>query len=226
VVKITSIEARDLPEAWFLCVRNVMLHGREYVISKGSFERRRRKEFDFVVVHIKNPGHRPLTPDVPEGVPCPTTEEYLQEYVLYLMTDTPQPGEDYTYGQDLAPQMDEVIRLYKKWGHDTNRLCMSVGSKESLFHYRREEETGQAASSQCLRLVDTRVSDGALHFIVYFRSWDLWGGFPSNLGGLQLMKEYMADQIGVKDGEIIAVSKGLHLYDYSWDLAKAVLRWD
>jgi thymidylate synthase len=30
----------------------------------------------------------------------------------------------------------------------------------------------------------------------------------------------MADEIGVGDGEIIAVSKGLHLYDYVWDLAK------
>lgn len=73
--------------------------------------------------------------------------------------------------------------------------------------------------------MDTRISDGALHFIVYFRSWDLWGGFPSNLGGLQLMKEYMASEIGVKDGEIVAASKGLHLYDYTWDLAKQVLRW-
>ena len=28
------------------------------------------------------------------------------------------------------------------------------------------------------------------------------------------------EEIGVGNGEIIAVSKGLHLYDYSWDLAK------
>ena len=71
-----------------------------------------------------------------------------------------------------------------------------------------------------LRLIDTRVRYGKLHFILYFRSWDLWGGFPSNLGGLQLVKQYMAEEIGVSDGEIIAVSKGLHLYDYSWELAK------
>jgi thymidylate synthase len=30
----------------------------------------------------------------------------------------------------------------------------------------------------------------------------------------------MAEEIGVDDGEIVAVSKGLHLYDYAWDLAK------
>lgn len=72
----------------------------------------------------------------------------------------------------------------------------------------------------CLRLIDTRVRYGKLHFILYFRSWDLWGGFPSNLGGLELVKQYMAQEIGVEDGEIIAASKGLHLYEYSWDLAK------
>jgi thymidylate synthase len=31
----------------------------------------------------------------------------------------------------------------------------------------------------------------------------------------------MAKEIGVEDGEIIASSKGLHIYDYCWDLAKA-----
>ena len=30
----------------------------------------------------------------------------------------------------------------------------------------------------------------------------------------------MALEIGVDDGEIVAASKGLHLYDYIWELAK------
>jgi thymidylate synthase len=30
----------------------------------------------------------------------------------------------------------------------------------------------------------------------------------------------MAREIGVDDGEIIASSKGLHIYDYCWELAK------
>jgi len=57
------------------------------------------------------------------------------------------------------------------------------------------------------------------HFIIYFRSWDLWGGFPANLSGMQLLKEYMAQEIGVDDGEMICSSKGLHLYKYVWKLA-------
>ena len=73
----------------------------------------------------------------------------------------------------------------------------------------------------CLRSIDTRVQDGKLHFTsVLFRSWDLWSGLPANLAGIQTLKEYMAGEIGVEDGEMIVESKGLHLYGYAEDLAK------
>ena len=107
-------------------------------------------------------------------------------------------------------QVEEVIKIYKTKGSGTNQAVMEIGMPSDI----------QLNDPPCLRLIDTRVRYGKLHFILYFRSWDLWGGFPSNLGGLQLVKQYMAEEIGVEDGEIIAVSKGLHLYDYAWDLAK------
>lgn len=131
----------------------------------------------------------------------------------YLMTAAKQEHEEYTYGEDLAEQIDEVIRRYKQ-GFDTNQLCMTIGSRNSIY----------LKDPPCLRVVDTRVQDGRLSFILYFRSWDLWGGFPTNLGGLQLLKEHMAKEIGVNDGNLIAFSKGLHLYEHCWDLAKMVLR--
>jgi thymidylate synthase len=78
----------------------------------------------------------------------------------------------------------------------------------------------------CLRLIDTRIIDGRLHFVLYFRSWDLWAGLPSNLAAIQLLKEYMCQEIGVEDGSIVAVSKGLHLYEYTYGLALKRLRRD
>jgi thymidylate synthase len=72
----------------------------------------------------------------------------------------------------------------------------------------------------CLRVVDFRLDqDNTLHMFVYFRSWDLWGGFPANLAGLQLLKELVCISIGAEDGKIIASSKGLHLYDHSIKVA-------
>ncbi|MBA7714531.1 hypothetical protein ES703_123557 [subsurface metagenome] len=34
----------------------------------------------------------------------------------------------------------------------------------------------------------------------------------------------MSSEIGVGDGEIIAMSKGMHLYEYSWELARTTAR--
>jgi thymidylate synthase len=127
-----------------------------------------------------------------------------------LITSFKADTEQYTYGEDLEYQLPELIRMYKEDGHNTNQGFMAVGSKESIM----------LSDPPCLRGIDTRVENGQLHFILYFRSWDLWAGLPSNLAAIQLMKEYVASEIGVEDGELIALSKGLHLYDYTWDLAK------
>jgi thymidylate synthase len=37
---------------------------------------------------------------------------------------------------------------------------------------------------------------------------------------IQNLKEYMAGELGVQDGELVVESKGLHLYGYAEDLAK------
>jgi thymidylate synthase len=101
--------------------------------------------------------------------------------------------------------------MYKK-GFNTNQATMTVGNRDSIY----------LSDPPCLRIIDTRVRYGKLHFVVYFRSWDMYAGFPNNLAGIQLMKEFMAGEIGVEDGEIIAVSKGLHLYEHNWEVARLV----
>jgi thymidylate synthase len=211
---ITFIEARDLSEAWFQCVCKALTNGYEYKIERGSYAGQQRKELDFVVVQIRYPGTRPLIPDVPQGVPPPSTMDYVEEYLPYLMTAHRKEGEQYTYGQYLEKQVAEVIKMYQEDGYNTNQAFMAVGDAQSIF----------LSDPPCLRAIDTRIRHNKLNFVVYFRSWDLWAGFPSNLAAIQLLKEYMASEVGVEDGEIIAMSKGLHLYEYSWELAKIAVR--
>jgi thymidylate synthase len=228
------IDAFDLDDAWFQCLSEILEKGHVYTIDRGSYEGQKRLEFDFVVVRVRKPAHQ-IIPIIPEGmsIPAPTDMDYIQGYLNYLITGVKTETEDYTYGERLVGpevktkqdtqgkgmtkelplrinQIEEVIRIYKEKGFGTNQAVMEIGMPSDI----------KLADPPCLRLIDTRVRYGKLHFILYFRSWDLWGGFPSNLGGLQLVKQYMAEEIGVGDGEIVAVSKGLHLYDYSWDLAK------
>lgn len=224
-MRLVTIEARDLPDAWFQCVYELQETGREYVIDHGSCVGQKRLEFDYVTVQVKYPGVRPMIPDIPAslGIPNPVEEGYVETYLPYLMTPNKQPNEDYTYGErlsgwryeneggsEIVNQIEAVINMYKTKGYGTNQAAMSISVPSDIL----------LNDPPCLRHIDTRISDDRLHFMVYFRSWDLWNGFPANLGGLQLLKEYMSDEIGVGDGEIIAASKGLHLYDYVWELAQ------
>jgi len=211
---ITFLKVRDLNEAWWTCIRKVLTEGYEYTIDAGSYQGQKRREFDLVCVQITNPNVRPLIPLTPEGIPAPTTIEYVEkDYLPYLMTASRKTGELYTYGDDIEPQYEQICKMYKEEGFENNRCTMSIGNKDSC----------KLEHSQCLRLIDTRIRYGKLHYVVYFRSWDLYGGFPVNLAGIQLMKEAMANELGVQDGELIAFSKGLHLYDHHWDLGKTVV---
>ena len=211
-MKLEFVNARDLPDAWFQCIYSVIQNGHKYVVERGSFAGQERLELDYITIHIKYPGVRPLIPDIPPhlGIPNPVAEGYIEEYLPYLMTSTKKPGEDYTYGERLEYQIQRVIDMYKRDGYRTNQAAMSISMPTDI----------DLIDPPCLRHIDCRIKDGKLHFIIYFRSWDLFNGMPANLGGIQLMKEYMCSEIGVGDGEIIASSKGLHLYDYAWELAK------
>ncbi|MFC2035103.1 thymidylate synthase [Chloroflexota bacterium] len=213
-MNISVINARDLSEAWFLCLIRTLTEGREYKIGRGSYAGQYRKELDFVVVQVRHPGTRSLIPNVPQGVPPPTSMEYIESYLPYLMTAHKADGEQYTYGQYLEGQITEVIKMYREDSYYTNQAFMAVGDSQSIL----------LSDPPCLRGIDTRICDNRLNFIVYFRSWDLWAGFPSNLAAIQLLKEYMSSEIGVGDGEIIAMSKGMHLYEYAWDLARATAK--
>ena len=140
-------------------------------------------------------------------------EEQIKE--LYPHTiDVKKEGKEIILSKEIPFKVNpfqQVIKDYKEKGFGTNQETMEIGMPPDII----------LKDPPCLRLIDTRIRYGKLHFIIYFRSWDLWGGFPSNLAGLQLVKKYMADEIGVEDGEIIASSKGLHLYKYVWELAEA-----
>ena len=233
-LKPVYIEAFDLDDAWFQCLSTILEKGHVYKIERGSYKDQKRLEFDFVTIRVKKPDSQ-IIPIIPEGmsIPPPTSMEYIQNYLSYLVTGTKTETEDYTYGERLVDprvkvkekqdnkemikeipldvnQIEEVIKIYKTEGYGTNQATMEIGMPSDI----------KLVDPPCLRLIDTRIRYGKLHFILYFRSWDLWGGMPSNLGGLELVKQYMASEIGVENGEIIATSKGLHLYDHCWELAK------
>lgn len=259
MLNIQNIKATTLSDAWFQTLFKILDEGTVFKIDRGSYAGQKRLEFDWVTVQIQHPGVTPLLPQIEahHNIPNPVADNYLDDYLPYLMTGELKPGESYTYGQRLVAypihnsmpdpdsrlwkeendiyfqEIDELIEnkivyhkdgdwflnqielliwTYKNKGYRNNQMVLQVAHPSDML----------LQDPPCLRHIDTRIQDGKLNFLVYFRSWDLWGGFPANLAGIQLLKEYISSEIGVDDGEIIATSKGLHLYDYSFDLARCL----
>ncbi len=215
---IVTITARDLPEAWFLAIRKCLEPDvYEYTIEKGSFEGHKRKEFDLFVARIENPGSKPIVPDVPDGVPPPASLSQVEEYYKnYLLCEDKKVNEIYTYGEDIGYQLQGVLDNYSK-GFETNTACITVGSKESIYY----------EHSQCLRLIDTRIRYGKLHFVVYFRSWDLFcvsedTEILTKNGWKNIETIDESDYIGSVDfntGNMVYIPNvGIHRYKYNDDM--------
>lgn len=107
-------------------------------------------------------------------------------------------------------QIELVIWIYKNKGFKNNQMVLQVAHPNDML----------LKDPPCLRQIGIKIESNKLHFIADFRSWDLWSGSPANLAGIQLVKEYMVGEMGIEDGEIIASSKGMHLYSYVKNLAE------
>jgi thymidylate synthase len=207
------ISERTIEQAWRMSLWYCARYGYSYKVEKGSYEGQIRKQLNHLTVVIEEPYIRPLAVSLPEnsGIPAPTSEEKIQAYFFeYLATDTKGEKEDYTYGQYIAPQLPEVINLLNRSGGATNQACIGIGDQESV----------KLADPPCLRVVDFKVVEGKLNLSLFFRSWDIFVGFPENLGGLQLLKEYILSHLEfpVEDGPIIAYSSGAHIYEQYFPL--------
>jgi len=208
------IDAVNIPDAWFQCLYALSDYGFKYPVEQGSFVGETRVEFDWISVQITHPYSEPydnMLPVIPAGlgIPNPVAPGYIDMYLPYLMTEEKQETEDYTYGSRLWPQIEPLISRLKQTP-GTNQSILQVGQPNDFL----------LSDPPCLRHIDMRVRDNNLIFYPYFRSWDLWAGFPANLAAIAVLQKYIADALGVDVGPMLASSKGLHVYGYAEELMK------
>ena len=124
----------------------------------------------------------------------------------------------------------------------TNQAVIEVGTPEDLdVCYGKDGKLDPA----CLRVIDFKVISRkvvckdkdivceeptckgsfecishALSVSVYFRSWDLWSGLPTNLGGIELLKQYVCSMTGLKNGPMYAYTSGGHIYGFQEEVAR------
>jgi len=199
-------------------------------IQKGSFEKEQyRLQIPSLVLFIEEPW-RDMVPEISPhyGIPAPVTTEYIENYfVEYLMNPELSENETYRYSSRIChrlkagdTQIERVIKILKETPF-TNQAVIEIGSPDDFDvcvdkHGRYDPP--------CLRLLDFKVipfdNEKVLTLTAYFRSWDLWAGLPANLGGLELLKQYVAMEANLKNGPLYAYSAGAHIYGYQVELVK------
>lgn len=139
------------------------------------------------------------------------SRDFMKDYLVRVVTDVPN-------------QVEWVIKHYKDKGFGNNHCYIQVGYPESNFAYDIPfKNEAERQTSPCLRGIDTHIKNNKLHLAVVFRSWDLWGGWPVNMGGVTLLGVYMANELGIKMGPLSFSSLKLHCYDFQLEAVRARL---
>lgn len=233
------INGTTLGDTWFQLLLSLWDNGRVTGVDEGSGKGGKRLEFDFATGFIAYPHERPLEPIMPEGIPCPTDDQSIIKYFAnYLMDPDLNDNEEYRYATWINGKMkyfdttitmiDWVIKHFTERGYGNNHCYINVGDPNSNFRYDipYENET-ERKTSPCLRGLDFKIKDNVLLLGIYYRSWDLYAGFPQNMGGFTMLSEYVASFLdNVKSGPLMFSSMGLHCYDYQIEVVRNALRKD
>ncbi len=208
------VEGRRIEDVWRDLLWLTVMKGYDFVVKGGSYVGQIRKQLDLVSFRITNPGERPLAPIMTGGRKAPTSDEAIDMYFAnYLIDTTLAENEQYKYSTYISPQVDRIVELILKSIGGTNQACISVGDVGSV----------NLPDPPCLRVMSFKVVKGKLNCSVFFRSWDLVTGLPQNIGGFQLMKEFVLsklkeNELNLQDGEMIGYSDGLHIYEQYFEL--------
>lgn len=225
-----AIYASTISDAWFQLIYSILDKGYIQNIQHGSFEKEQyRVQYPGIAVFIEKPWYD-IVPQIPPhlNIPAPTSMEYIEDYFAnYLMNPELSENETYRYASRIhypmpkgGTQLDRVIKLLKETPL-TNQAVIEVATPEDLdVCYGKDGKL----DPPCLRVLDFKAIPSGEELLLtvtaYFRSWDLWAGFPTNLGGIELLKQYICQETGLRNGPMYAYSAGAHIYGYQEKLVK------
>ena len=211
---ITNIEATTIESAWFQALRATTdaNYAFRYRIQRGSFDgdgnytdALTRHQLYGLSICITHPATRPLAPLPPLGLPPTTSDENIEKYFATKLFNADVPrNTDYTYGEFIVPRLLDIADMLTETPH-TNHAVIQIGEPFRTYD-----------NPPCLRLIQWIYDGERIHLHTFWRSWDLYAGLPENLGGMQILNEYMSQATGIDTGTLNAYSSGAHAY---WEIA-------
>lgn len=233
-------------QTWIKLLRDITHFGRiSPMIHQYGGERISELINLTAVIYNENP----QIPEIPQWLPF--SKDDAKKYVKSFLNSS-RGDEDYTYGERLKAYplegyMPEFLNHADDKGEFRKVLKMALSSNklnqqrllvEKLKSF--PENKGALAilwepiidnfglreiwRTPCLVLVQAMIRDSQLYLTAYFRSHDMFGGWPLNAFGLRAFQQELIDLINKKLdlGPLTMISHSAHIYESSWPAAEKI----
>lgn len=151
----------------------------------------------------------------------PFSRSELQAYYPEMMTARRIPGAAYNYGQrmraqDGINQVKEIIELLKR---------RPFSKKAYAVLYRVDDwKKADSSDTPCMTQLHARVTQNKLFLTAYFRSQDMFHGWPRNAFALRRVQKEIADGVGFPMGPLTIITMSAHMYADDWRTAEEILK--
>lgn len=127
-------------------------------------------------------------------------------------------------------QLEECFEKFKRY-HDDRGLVISIWnpwvdnvSKGWMADKKGKKEIQKGGNVPCMSLIQFTYRSKKLHLTAYFRSNDIFKGWPLNAFALRKLQYDFAQRIGKKAGYLTTISNCSQIYETDYSIAEQLLK--
>lgn len=197
------IRANTIGDAQTLIVNNIIKNGIHVIID--GVDTLESEEPLVVVVQ------KPISKHM-KAFWSPYSDNYLEQYAQQFLNYLSDLSFEYTYG--------ERIYNYPITGGVKNQvndyiipeLKRDNSSRRAILHLWNVEFDTESSNVPCLQTIQYLIRNNTLYTVASFRSNDMLLAWGCNVYGITMLSKHIADELGVKLGDITTISTSAHIY--------------
>jgi thymidylate synthase len=217
-------EGDTVAQTWLKIINLISKYGKTEKTRYASNNKLKEILNLTAVVQKEDPEHEYL----PHYMPFSMQE--LQSYYPEMMTKRRIPGAAYNYGDRMRNQVvvkedSKTLITINQIKEIINLLKRRPFSKKAYAVLYRADDWLKADSSDtpCMTQLHARITQNKLFLTAYFRSQDMFHGWPRNAFALRKVQKEMADGVGIAMGPLTIVTMSAHMYADDWKTAEDIL---
>lgn len=160
----------------------------------------------------------------------PFSMQELAAYYPEMLTKRRIAGSAYNYGDRMRSQLASQGDTLQ--GKQVNQIKEIISllkrrpfSKKAFAVLYRVDDWLKADTSDtpCMTQLHARITQNKLFVTAYFRSQDMFHGWPRNAFALRLLQKEIADGVGIAMGPLTIITMSAHMYADDWKTAENIL---